>query len=134
MCHLEYIREVLQSEQDGNPIFRVKRKIGEIRKGVGNYSGSQDQSKVEKYKKARYAIGNVSMKDLSNKIKEFLKIVKVPYVKMIPKHDPTSSYYHLVGCIAECMLRCGEDNQHVHGGYTEETATSSNVYDTDKDK
>ena len=29
-----------------NHIFRVKRKIGKIRKGVGNRSGSQDQSKV----------------------------------------------------------------------------------------
>ena len=70
MCHLEYIKEVWQYEQDGNYIFRVKRKIGEIRKGVGNSSGSQDQSKVEKYK-ASYAIGNVIMKDLSNIIKEF---------------------------------------------------------------
>ena len=74
------------------------------------------------------------MKDLSNIIKKFEKIIKVPYVKRIPKHDPTSSYYHLVGCIAECMLRCGEDNQNVHGGYTEETAPSSNVNDTDEDE
>ena len=29
-----------------------------------------------KYKKARYAIGNVSMKDLSNKIKEFEKLLR----------------------------------------------------------
>ena len=61
--------------------FRVKRKIGDISKGVGNRSGSQYQSRVEKYKKARYAIGNVSMKEFSNKIKEFEKIVKVPYLK-----------------------------------------------------
>ena len=32
------------------------------------------------------------------------------------------------------MLRCGEDNQHVHGGYAEETDMSSNVYDMDKDE
>ena len=32
------------------------------------------------------------------------------------------------------MLRCGEDNQHVHDGYTEETAPSLNVNDTEKDK
>ena len=43
-------------------------------KGVGNRSGSQDQSKAGKYKKASYAIVNVSMKDLSNKIKEFEKL------------------------------------------------------------
>ena len=51
----------------------------------------------------------------------------------IPTHEPTSSYY-IVGCIAECMLRCGEDNQHMHGGYVEETALSFNVNDTDKNK
>ena len=55
-------------------------------------------------------------------------------MKRIPKHEPTSSYYHLVGCIAECMLRCGENKQHVHGGYTEKTAPSSNVNDMDEEK
>ena len=62
------------------------------------------------------------MKELSKIIKEFKKTVKVIYVKRIPKHEPTSSYYHLVGCIAEYMLRSDEDNQHMHGGYAEETA------------
>ena len=51
-------------------------------------------------------------------------------MKSIPKHEPTSSYYHLVGCIAECMLRSDEENQHVHGSYAEETALSSIVNDT----
>ena len=74
------------------------------------------------------------MKDLSKIIKEFEKIVKVPYVKSIPKHDPTSRYYHLVGCIAECMLRYDEYNQHAHDDYAEETAPSSNVNVTDEDK
>ena len=55
-------------------------------------------------------------------------------MKRIPKHEPTSRYYHLVGCIAECMLRCGEYNQRVHGSYAEETAPSSNVNDTDEDE
>ena len=44
-----------------------------------------------KYKKAKYAIGNVSEKDLSKIIKEFEKIGKVPYVKRILKHEPTPS-------------------------------------------
>ena len=55
-------------------------------------------------------------------------------MKRIPKYEPTSSYYHLVRCIAECMLRYGEENQHVHGGYAEETALSSNVNATDEDE
>ena len=121
-------------EVDGDQIFRVKRKIGEIRKGVGNRSGSQDRSKVKKYKKARYSIVNISMKDLLDIIKEFEKIVKVPYVKRIPEHEPTSSYYHLVRCITECMMISDEHNRHVHGSYAEDTDTSSNVNDTDEDE
>ena len=74
------------------------------------------------------------MKNLSNIIKEFEKIVKVPYLKRIPKDEPTSSYYNLVRCIAECMLRCGEHNRHVHVSYAEETAPSSNVNVTDEEE
>ena len=77
------------------------------------------------------------MKDLYNKIKEFEKQFKVPYVKGIPKHEPTSSYFHLVVCIADCMMRCGEDNHNVHNvhdGYEEEMAPSSEVNDTDEDE
>ena len=74
------------------------------------------------------------MKDLSNIIKEFEKNVKVPYVKRVLKHEPTSIYYHLVVCIAECMLRSDEYNQYVHGGYAEETDPSSDVNDTDEDE
>ena len=43
----------------------------------------------QKYKKARYAIRNVSEKNLSKIIKEFEKIGKLPYEKRIPKHEPT---------------------------------------------
>ena len=55
-------------------------------------------------------------------------------MKRVPKHEPTSSYYHIVGCIVECMLRCGEDNQHVHDSYAEETDLPSNVNDTDEEE
>ena len=52
--------------------------------------------KSQKYKKARYDIRNVREKYLSKIIKEFEKIGKVTYVKRIPKHEPTSRYFHLV--------------------------------------
>ena len=74
------------------------------------------------------------MKDLSKIIRDFERIVKVPYVKRIPKHEPNSSYYHQVGCIAECILISDEYNHHVHNGYAEETDPSSNVNDTDEDE
>ena len=92
------------------------------------------KAKPKKYKKARYAIVNVSMKELSNKIKEFEKIVKGPYVKRIPKHEPTSSYFHLVVCLGECMMRCGENNHRVNDGYEEEMALSLDVNYTDEDE
>ena len=74
------------------------------------------------------------MKDLSNIIKEFGKIVKVPYVKRIPKYEPTSSYYHLVRFIVECMMISDEHNRHMHGSYAEETDPSSNANFTDEYK
>ena len=77
------------------------------------------------------------MKDLSNKIKEFEKIVKVTYVKRIPKHEPTSSYFYLVVYIEECMMRCSENNHNVHDvheGYEEDMSPSLDVNDTDEDE
>ena len=62
------------------------------------------------------------------------KIVKVIYVKRIPKHDPTSSYFHLVVCLGECIMRCGENNHHVHISYEEYMALSSDINDTDEAK
>ena len=55
----------------------------------------------QKYKKARYAIGNVIEKDLSKIIKEFEKIGKLPYENKKPKHEPTRSYFHLVKATCE---------------------------------
>ena len=90
--------------------------------------------RLQKYKKARYAIENVSEKDLSKIIKEFEKIGKVPYAKRIPKHEPTPSYFNLVRQLAKCMMRSDEHNQHVHGSYAEDTAPSSNFNVTDEEK
>ena len=94
--------------------------------------GFKTKVRSQKYKKARYAIGNVSMKELSNKIKDFEKSVKVPYLKSIPKHEPTLSYSHLVVCLGEFMMRCGENNHHVHDGYEKDMSPSSDVNDTDE--
>ena len=109
-----------------------KGKIGRSGKGLVTALSFKTKVRLQKYKKARYAIGNVSKKDLSKIIKEFEKIGKVSYVKRIPKHEPTSGYYHLVRCIAECMMRYDEHNRHVHGSYAEETAPSSTVNVTEK--
>ena len=111
-----------------------KVELGISGKGLVTALALNTKSSSKKYKKARYAIVNVSMKDLSNKIKEFEKMVKIPYVKRTPKHEPTSSYFRLVVCIAECMMICSENNHNVHDGFEEDMAPSLDFNDTDKDE
>ena len=89
---------------------------------------------MQKYKKARYAVGNVSEKDLLKIIKEIEKIEKLPYEKKRPKHEPTDSYFHLARQLAKCMMRSDKLNWHDHGGYMKMTSLSSNVNVTDEDK
>ena len=48
-------------------------------KGLVTSLGFKTKVRLQKYKKARYAVGNVSEKDLSEIIKEFEKIEKLPY-------------------------------------------------------
>ena len=77
--------------QDEDHIFRVKRKIVNIRKGVDYLSRFQGQRKATKTQKARYAIGNVSKKEISKIIKEVEKIEKLTYKKKRPKQYPNDS-------------------------------------------
>ena len=110
-----------------------KVKLGRLGKRLVTALAFKTKVRSPKYKKARYAIGNVSEKDLSKIIKGFEKIGKLPYEKRIPKHEPNSSYFHLLRQLAKCMMRSDEHNRHVHGSYAEETAPSSNVNVTDED-
>ena len=90
--------------------------------------------RLPKYKKAEYAIKNVSEKDLLNIIKEFEKISRVPHEKKMTKHEPTTSYFHLVRCLAKCMMRSDEFNRHVHSSYNGKMALSLNVKVTNEEK
>ena len=89
--------------------------------------GFKAKIRHQKYKKARCAIGNVSMKDLSNIIREFEKFEKLPYEKKRPKHEPTGSYCYLALQLAKCMMRADTLNWHNYGSCTEMTAPSSPV-------
>ena len=51
-----------------------KGKLGRSGKGLVTDLDLKTKTRSKKYKKSRYAIGNVSMKDLSNIIKEFEKL------------------------------------------------------------
>ena len=55
--------------------------------------GFKAKVRLQKYKKARYAIVNVSKKDLSKIIRKFDKFEKLPYEKKKHKHEPTDSYF-----------------------------------------
>ena len=111
-----------------------KGKLGRSVKGLVTALAFKTKVGLQNYKKARYAISNVSKKDLLKIIKEFEKIGKLPYEKRIPKHEPTPSYFHLVRQLVEYMMRSDEHNRYVHGSYAEDTAPSSNVNVTDEDE
>ena len=51
------------------------------------------KSIANKYKSSRYSIVNISMKDLSNIIRDFEKLPYKGYDRKIPKHEPTNSYF-----------------------------------------
>ena len=87
-----------------------------------------------KYKKARYAIGNVSKKDLLNIIKEFEKLPYESYDKKRTKHEPTDSYFYLARQLARCMMIYNTFNPHVYPVRMKMNSTSSHVCSTDEEK
>ena len=89
--------------------------------------GFKAKARPQKYKKARYAIGIVSEKDISKIIKDFEKIEKIPCEKKRPEHEPTESYFHLERQLANCMMISDNLNWYHHCGYTKMTAPYSNV-------
>ena len=111
-----------------------KGKFEKYGRGLIPFLGFKTKVRSQKYKKAGYAIGNISKKGLSNIIKEFEKIERLPYEKKRPKQDPTDSYFHLARYLAKCMMRSDDHNWHDHGGYTEMTAPYLNINITDTDK
>ena len=60
-------------------------------KGLITFLGIKGKVRPHNYKKARYAIGNLSKKDLSNIIREFEKFPYESYEKKRPKHEPTEN-------------------------------------------
>ena len=99
-----------------------------------NSLGFKTKVRLQKYKKARYAIRNVSEKDISKIIRDFEKFERLSYEKKSPKHEPTESYFHLARQIANCMMRSDNLNWYNHGGYKEMTAPFLNVNVTNDNK
>ena len=111
-----------------------KGKLERSGKGLITSLGFKAKIRLQKCKKARYAIVNVSKKDFSNIIREFEKFEKLPYEKKRPTHEPTDSYSYLARHIVKCMKISDTLNWNDYGGYTKMTDPSSNVNSTDKDK
>ena len=59
----------------------------------------------KKCKKARFAIGNVSMKDLLKIIKVFEKLPYKDYERNRHKHETINSYFYLERQLENCMMR-----------------------------
>ena len=66
-----------------------KGKLERSGKGLVTSLGFKTKVRFTKIQKVRYAIRNVSEKNLSKIIKEFEKIEKLPYEKKGPKNEPT---------------------------------------------
>ena len=83
---------------------------------------SRPKTRPKKYKKARYAIGNLSKNYLSNIIREFDKLLYNSYDRRRPKHEPTESYLYIAIQIAKYMMRddaCNSENYPVRTEMTE---------------
>ena len=78
--------------------------------------GLKAKVRPQKYKKARYTIGNFSKKVLSKIIREFGKFGELPYENKRPKHEPTDIYFYLARKIAKCMTRADALNWHGYLG------------------
>ena len=68
-----------------------KDNLGRSGKGLITFLGINAKVRPKKNKKARYAIGNVIMKDLSNIIGELYKLPYKIYERRRPKHEPNYS-------------------------------------------
>ena len=96
-------------------------------KGLVTALDFKTKARSPRYKKSRYAIGNVSEKDILKIIREFEKFEKLPYEKKRPKYEPTDSYFHLAREIAKCMMISDKLNWYDHGRYKEMTDLYSNL-------
>ena len=91
-----------------------KGKLERSGKGLITSLGFKTKATPQKYKKARYAIVNVSKKYLSKIIREFEKFEKLPSEKKRPKNEPTDSYFYLARQISKCMMRSDTLNRYVY--------------------
>ena len=103
-------------------------------KGLITSLGFKAKVRPQKYKKARYSIGNVSKKYLFKIIKEFEKTPYENYEKKRPNHEPTDSYFYLARQLAKFMKRADTLNSHSYPVRMEITALYLHVCSTNEDE
>ena len=91
-----------------------KDNVGISGKGLINSLSIKAKSRLKRYKKAIYSIGNVSMKDLSKIIRKFEKLNYRSYDKRRPKNEPTGSYFYLSIQLAKYIMRADYLNLENH--------------------
>ena len=96
--------------------------------------GFKAKIRPHKYKKERYAIGNVSKKDLLKIIREFEKLPYENYEKKRPKHEPTDSCFNLSIQLMKCTTRANALNSHIYPVRTEMTTPPSHICSTYEDE
>ena len=99
-----------------------KCSLGISGKGVIKSLGIKAKARPKRHKKSRYAIENVSMKDLSKTIRGFETLPYKCYGRRRPKENPTDSYFYLSRQVAKCMMRDDEINLHVYSIRSEMTS------------
>ena len=106
----KYVTLYISSKFDSRDKMKItssksKVKLERSGKGLITSLGFKAKARLQKYKKARYAIVNVSKKDLSKIIRDFKKFEKLHYEKKMPKHESTDSYFYISRQLAKCMMR-----------------------------
>ena len=91
-------------------------------KGLITSLSFKTEARSQKYKKAKYAIRNVSDNEISKIIRVFEKFEKLSNEKKRPKHEPTESYFHLARQIVKFIMRYDNLNWYDQGGFKEMTA------------
>ena len=77
---------------------------------------------LKRKKNSRYAINNVSLRNISKIIKGFEKFPYEGYVRKSSKHEPTHGYFYLARNIDMCKMRL---NSHIGPVRTQSTNTQN---------
>ena len=101
----------------------LKDNLGIPGKGLITSLGLNTNMRSNKRKKARYAITNVSMKNLSNIIKEFENLPYKGYVSKRTKHEPKDIYFYLARHLDKYMTRADSLNLDTKPAITETAST-----------